>query len=90
MARCSICSEMFVASDYETVCPECVDMGEGANVQDDYADYDDGQPDELQENQDFAHDDDFYNREEVEDQYLDGSWEDAHERGCDFDFGGDY
>lgn len=91
MARCSICSEMFVANEYETVCPECVDMEAGANVRDDYSDGPEpGDVDEIQENEDFAGDNDY--GDAPEDRYLDNMWEDQHELGNyegDY-FGGDY
>lgn len=87
MAKCIYCGEVFVSIGNE-ICMECHDMNDDYPVYDDEPDVD-----EIQENEDFAHDDDFYNREnDVEDQFLDGSWEDRNEI-VDYEgdyFGGDY
>ena len=87
MARCNICGEQFVpTTEYNAICYECLDMGAGADVGEPDVideliefvddDFGDGQPDDLQEHEDFAHDDDFYNRE---DEYLDSYFESQNE-----------
>lgn len=87
MSICPECENRFYSPEGNGICFECRDMGcEDPNDNQDYDDY--GDVDELQENEDFAHD----NELDYEDRYLDSSYEDRHELGNyegDY-FGGDY
>lgn len=82
MAKCIECGDEFVPTRVQMTCPECLDMQDDATQE--IIDYVDDDVDEIQENEDFAHDDDFYNRE-MEDQWIDAEYESRTE----YD-GGDY
>ncbi len=89
MATCCVCQNHFLITDENAshhICLECTDMGYDELDDNPMGEPEPGDVDEIQENEDFARDNDYGDGRE--DQYLDNSWEDAHER--DFDYGGEY
>lgn len=88
MAKCIECGDEFVPTHVQMTCPECIDMQDDATQE--IMDYVDDDVDEIQENEDFANDNDY--GDAPEDRYLDSYWEDRNEI-SDYEsdyFGGDF